>query len=340
MNTTYFKRILGCLKEGKAGFLERETTFIGKQRLLTLVCYSFLQIIGTLVNFAEISGPLDDVLWVINITYLLLCVLFSVSYFFKKIKIDIAVIMLNYVTFLVISGEMIYTSYIDNEYNHMIVLGDMVLLYVNALFSCVAYFRISSFILSFASLGVYIFCSINARSESLQSFILAFATCSFFIGLLSYWLGKSVANLSKENTELKADERELFYMLRMKKDQVKAYLELASKDHDYDSARYFLELFDERGQCNLINNVKRYIVQKSSELVRLQALFPDLTHSELEICRLIVQGKKLGDIARLLNKSTSNINTQRSNIRRKLELTAEDNLCDFIVSKIKEVEKN
>ena len=71
-----------------------------------------------------------------------------------------------------------------------------------------------------------------------------------------------------------------------------------------------------------------------SKTVKIE--IPDLTHSELEICRLIVQGKKLDDIARLLNKSTSNINTQRSNIRRKLELKAEDNLCDFIVSKIKD----
>lgn len=66
MITAYFKRILGFLCDGKADFLKRETTFIGKQRLLTLVCYAFLQIVGTLVSFAAISGPLDDVLRVIN----------------------------------------------------------------------------------------------------------------------------------------------------------------------------------------------------------------------------------------------------------------------------------
>lgn len=43
--------------------------------------------------------------------------------------------------------------------------------------------------------------------------------------------------------------------------------------------------------------------------------------------------------ADFLKRETTFINTQRSNIRRKLELKAEDNLYDFIVSKIKEVER-
>lgn len=32
MITAYFKRILGFLRDGKADFLKRETTFIGKQQ--------------------------------------------------------------------------------------------------------------------------------------------------------------------------------------------------------------------------------------------------------------------------------------------------------------------
>ena len=52
----------------------------------------------------------------------------------------------------------------------------------------------------------------------------------------------------------------------------------------------------------------------------------ELTKSEKEICQLILKGKTLKEICLELGKSESNITSQRSHIRRKLNMERKDDL--------------
>lgn len=54
--------------------------------------------------------------------------------------------------------------------------------------------------------------------------------------------------------------------------------------------------------------------------------FPTLTRTELEVARLVVEGKTLSEIALIMSKTTSNISTVRGNIRKKMSLQQNDNL--------------
>lgn len=51
-----------------------------------------------------------------------------------------------------------------------------------------------------------------------------------------------------------------------------------------------------------------------------------LTFSEKEICKLILQGRSLKEICAELNKSESNITSQRCHIRKKLNMDRRDDL--------------
>jgi len=51
-----------------------------------------------------------------------------------------------------------------------------------------------------------------------------------------------------------------------------------------------------------------------------------LTFSEKEICKLILQGHTLKEICAELNKSESNITSQRCHIRKKLNMDRRDDL--------------
>ena len=55
-------------------------------------------------------------------------------------------------------------------------------------------------------------------------------------------------------------------------------------------------------------------------------IFPELTPSEIEICRLVILGKGLKEVCRELSKVESNITSQRRHIRIKLGLQPSDNL--------------
>lgn len=85
-------------------------------------------------------------------------------------------------------------------------------------------------------------------------------------------------------------------------------------------------MLGEKSQKNLINNVIEFMRMNETESERLKLLLPELTPSEIKICQLILRDKKLGEICSILNKSESNINTQRGNIRKKLGLQPTDNL--------------
>lgn len=51
-----------------------------------------------------------------------------------------------------------------------------------------------------------------------------------------------------------------------------------------------------------------------------------LSPVELDVCRLVEQGRTLRDISNILGKSVSNVSTVRGNIRKKLGLAQDDDL--------------
>lgn len=132
--------------------------------------------------------------------------------------------------------------------------------------------------------------------------------------------------MEEENRQLKKGEAELLTLLRMRKDEVKAFLSLAKKKYDNDGTKLLMESLDKKTRYNLLTNVEEYIRERDTDLSIIEKAFPELTPSEREICRLVLQGKKLGEICTILGKTETNINSQRANVRRKLGLQPSDNL--------------
>ena len=67
---------------------------------------------------------------------------------------------------------------------------------------------------------------------------------------------------------------------------------------------------------------------------RVRRACPELTPSEAEICAMILQDKRQNDICIRLGKSASNINSQRSHIRRKLALAPADDLKEALLRRM------
>ena len=76
------------------------------------------------------------------------------------------------------------------------------------------------------------------------------------------------------------------------------------------------------------------------EQYHLSEVFPELTPSEIEICRLVILGKTLKEVCEILGKSESNITCQRSNIRKKIGLKPSDNLRQVLTTQFEKNGKN
>lgn len=75
-------------------------------------------------------------------------------------------------------------------------------------------------------------------------------------------------------------------------------------------------MMDEDVRNNIISNVMEAVAFMEMERNNLASIFPELSPSEIEICRLIIMGKSLNEVCDILHKSESNITCQRSNIRK------------------------
>lgn len=208
----------------------------------------------------------------------------------------------------------------------MLIVGNMVLLVTNILFSLISYQRNVPLLLSIISIGTYIYCSVTTQNASLVNFIAIYFVIIFFILLFGTLMRIQIKRLNDENNTLKHNETEILQVLHTDKEQITTYSKLSQRIYDNHETGNLLDILDEKAQNNIIENVKNYIIYRSLEKIQLSDIFPELTPSEIEICRLIIMNKSLSEVCNILGKSESNITCQRSNIRKKLGLHSTENL--------------
>ena len=121
--------------------------------------------------------------------------------------------------------------------------------------------------------------------------------------------------------------KELRQPKQMREEEKKALHMLADlKDEEKDMAVNLLSRLRPEQQKNILERAAELL--KTSELSKKawDLVCADLTNSERVICQMVLEGKMLKEICIELNKSESNITSQRSHIRKKLNMDRKDDL--------------
>ncbi len=305
----------------------REHTTLGRQRLtLLLSCYLPVLLMGIIANYLGITQPNASFFNYTHTLFLIAAIVFFWLYYKKKINIGICLAAYTIIGQLLISVEMVYCSLRPTPYYIMLIMANVVLLTMNITASIVASMKKNTMMLGGITLGVYIACSFLADDATMKSFIIIFIIAFSFLSLVGVWMAKSVIKIETENEQMKKEELEILHILRLKRNEVKAFMSLASEKTSHDGTKVLLDRLDRKSRHNLLANVEEYMKTRDTDLDIIAGVFPEFTPSEREICRLILQGKKLNDICMILSKNESNINSQRANMRRKLGLKPSENL--------------
>ena len=90
----------------------------------------------------------------------------------------------------------------------------------------------------------------------------------------------------------------------------------------------------------IVHHASEHLRKEELENLAWDMVCADLTKSETEICRLVLDGYTLKEICTKLNKSESNITSQRSHIRKKLNMNRNDDLRRTLECRIAEVRKD
>lgn len=317
--------------------LKRESNYLDRQRQWLLVCFAVMLSLGILSNILGVSGAFDPFFTASNIVFLVVVVSSFAAYLLGKIGVVKGITFLAVATQVFIGMDILYSAFVPTlKDNTMVILINMLILAGNMFFSLAAYqARLTRWLVGIA-LGVYLVCVIVTGNESLRNYFFMMLLILLFISVLSLGIARNGEYLVNANKILQREEEELLQVLRINKKQIKAYVALAKERHDVKLTEHLLDLLGEASQKNVIDNVLQYIQTRKLSKQNLERVFPELSSSEREICYLILQNKKLSEIGILLNKTESNITTQRGNIRKKLGMNPSDNLQKVLEKRIRE----
>lgn len=326
-------KLINHIYERFSHFLNtHENGVIGRQRLAVLVYTSLIIILGIPLNLIGLTGPEGKYYFIQNIFHLLLCFIGYFLYFTHRINLTTTLSFTFIVSQLAVSAEMIYCAYNPTFYHLMLIVGNLLISIAIVFFTFTAYMTVIPYIVSSIAIGTYIFCAYTTGDPNLLNFtgifiIIFIATC-----LLGYNISNKSLLLQKENLLLKSHEDHLLDFFNMSKEQFDAYIELSTqKQLSLERRKMLLEAMGEKTKLNLFNVVSDQLIQDRTDERIIAEVFSELTPSERQICRLILQHKSIGEICELLGKSQGNITSQRTHIRQKLGLKPNENLKERLI---------
>ena len=317
--------------------IPEEKAFLDRRRQGLATWYVSLITVGILADLLELSGSFSAFYKYSNSIMLLLIFTSTACYLLRKTNILQTVSLLSLTTLLFISTDTIYCALMPSvPHTNMVILVNMLILTANIMFSIATYQTVTTMVNVVVSITTFFACMILTNNKDSLQYVAMMTLIFIYIGILGLHITRNSKHLQDENTTIKNEEEELMHLLRLNKEQLKLFMKLAKQEYDENETRLILAQFNEKTQKYIIDNVKKYLDAESSTEKRIEKAFPQLTASERDIARMILRGHKLGAICTMLNKTESNVNTHRANIRRKLKLQPNDNLYDFLKARVRE----
>ena len=187
-------------------FLERETSFLGRQQLYVLVYYTAAIVVGISATLLGVSGSQGDFYIYLNTGYILAVILLFSGYMYRKHSLSLTLCGMLISTQAATSVEMLYCALTPDWYHLMLIVGNTVLLAVNILFSLITYLKYTPYVLCGVNIGTYIACLIITGEGTLGNFLGVFLVIFIVACILGSHLVRNMRSLDRENVSLKKDE--------------------------------------------------------------------------------------------------------------------------------------
>ena len=171
----------------------------------------------------------------------------------------------------------------------------------------------------------------------LNQFVLLIFYAMLGIWLYSFVMQRMVKLTHSEISDYKDFQNGVLDMFHMSKAEALSLIQLsrdAGRGDGIDDT--VVKNLTEHTRHNIIALGEHLQNERRDKMVDLSTIFPQLSPSELDVARLVLKNMTLKEIAVAINKSLSNVGTVRGNIRKKLGLSPEDDLRDYMLAKIKD----
>lgn len=313
----------------------REKGLIGRQRFAVYIYSTLIVAVGIPLNLLGWTGPENEFYTALNTAHLIVAVSLFAGYCLRRIPLTWALGILIVATHLEIAAEMLFSAFHPSDYRMMLIVADMILAAITVMLALVAYMRYLPYIACTLMMGTDIACAWITQSTSLWNFCLLFVVIFSLVTQLGERLVKNIHILYRENEILRQEEYAIMELLELDKKQMMAFAELSKGEADDVRTTELMNIIGKDARRNLYASARRQIRQEQTRMDAVKRQFPELTHSEQEICRLILQGKKLSEMCDMLHKTRGNITSQRAHIREKFGLDRKDDLKSVLQKRMK-----
>ena len=204
-----------------------------------------------------------------------------------------------------------------------------------------SFVKYTPFVVTAISLTTYGSVAKYLGEPSLWNVFIFFILVEGLLCLLGELLRRNVRNVQTENSALQHRESTLMRAIRLNPAEVEGYLRMSrTSDPTEEDVDRLFEMLTPVSQQNLINAVRIHLKQHLMDDCDLEEIFPCLTKSEIEVAKLILEGKKRSEMALLLGKTGNNIDVVRTHIRSKLGVQKEEDLQRFLKERVMEAKNN
>lgn len=324
----------------KSSFAERAsvwlrsyaTNTIERHRVIVYLLHSVLVVGVVFLHFMGLGGSHERLPLLMSATHAAIC-LFSLSLFLKRyLTLSKAFSLTSLLAQCTIAARLFFFSTVRPDHFLQFIIINQITSLMAVVFLVMCFVKYTPFLIATISIVAYGTTAVYLQESALWRVFAFFFFMQYFICLLGELLRRNVMRVSMENKNLLHRETALMRAIRLNGKEIEGYLRMSSNANpskeDVDRLFSMLRLSSKR---NIINAVRLHLKNHLTDNCDLTSLFPQLTKSEVEVCNLIVQGKKRGEIASLLGKTEKNIDVVRTHVRRKLDVSANQDLRNFLV---------
>lgn len=317
-------------------FEERTKSKEESQRLLVYLLAIAAGVIGYPLHILGVWGSGDIVLQAISITTEACLIIDFTLYYKKEVSLFHAFAAYGFMMLALQSAKILYISHMAFGGGTYLILFNFFICLLVIFLMVMGYMHVIPFYLT----GICFLTSIAAniiRPGAIQNqFVLFF----IFICILECALGmvswRNLHDVEKENKDLHEEETGILSAFNMSRDELMAYIAMSKKkDQTEKDVNDFFDNLDERTEHNIVKAVKKRETMVRMKNADVSNAFPMLSPTECDVCRLVMGGKTMKEIARLTGKTVNNVGAVRIHIRKKLNLTSDQNLRQYLEESMK-----
>ena len=296
--------------------------YCGLQERRQFVCFLFTTFVELFYIPANILGLNDyhhsTIFDAYNWLHLFFVIILQILFWTNTLSTKASIYIFFIAIAIKLSAESLYELSTEGAYGTHILGNFTIILILASVAIAVRLSKLAITITTILTIGLTIFCITSPLHQILRVMRIFFVGYMFILYVIAFDSKNATKGLRMPNRITKEEQSAIDMLINL-------------NESDKEKVYSLLSRLSSTQQEELLNNIKDYYHQQYIETVNLLSICPSLTPSEVEICKLILIGKSLKEICFSLHKTPSNITSQRTHIRKKLNLAKQDDLRTSLI---------